>query len=145
MKKIAAVLTVYGLLFGACARPCRNYTAEEREVDRQVSYIWARCEANGIPDWDSNGEVNCCDKAVSFIREWRKVYGREARLCQQTTLKLNHMYVQLRMDWGWWSIDPAWDVYGSHDMQRVWGKRYQDNADNINAYWVRFSTVAVGE
>ena len=137
MKRLI-MIAVVAMLFTAGARPYRRYTRAEQDVDRQMDYIWSCCVKRGIPDWDENGITNCCDKAVSFIREWRRVYSREIRLCQQTTLQLNHMYVQVKMDWGWWSVDPAWSYDGTHDMQKVWGNQYRDGADMSDAYWVRY-------
>lgn len=117
----------------------KRYTPVEVEVDRQISYVWGLCEREGIKDYDQNGIVNCCDYATAFCRKWNRCYGRRVRLVQQKK-KLDHMYVQIQMDWGWWSIDPRWTVYGTHDMVRVWGNKYDPKADDTDAFWVHYFT-----
>lgn len=118
----------------------RQYTKYEQDVDTQITYIWNKCTREGVPDYDGNGIVNCCDKATMFCIKWHQQYGREVRLAQQQHARMNHMFVQVRMDWGWWSVDPSMTAGGTHDMKCVWGNRYIEGADDISAYWVRYFT-----
>lgn len=116
--------------------------ADAEALDGQMSLVWSQCEKEGVKDYDRNGVVNCCDRATAFCIKWRKSYRNDIRLCQQQTNAMNHMYVQIYLpDYGWWSVDPSFTENGTHDMQAVWGWRYNPAQDVIEAYWIReFST-----
>ena len=108
------------------------------DVDEQMSLVWNLCEKEGVKDYDKNGVVNCCDRATAFCIKWKKSYRNDIRLCQQQTNVLNHMYVQIYLpDYGWWSVDPTFTENGTHDMQAVWGWRYNPAQDVTEAYWGR--------
>ncbi|MBP5158360.1 MAG: hypothetical protein ILP18_10885 [Treponema sp.] len=119
---------------------CSQYAGSEAGfLDSQIIWVWQQCEREGIRDYDGNGEVNCCDRATAFCIKWRRTYSRSIRLCQQSTLQLNHMYVQLYVSgYGWWSVDPCYSESGTHDMKMVWGRRYSRAYDVSDAYWVNY-------
>ena len=60
----------------------RQIEREKREVDRVATWVWqeVKREGNDRVDWDRNGIVNCCDRAVSFIRKWKQYSNKEIRL-----------------------------------------------------------------
>ena len=114
---------------------------EKEEVNKLATWVWNEVQINSDDkiDWDKNGSVNCCDKAVSWCRRWKKYSDRPIRLCQQQTNKMDHMYVQVYMSWGWWSIDPCYtDILGNHDMKEVWNEKYSKWNDDPYGYWVEY-------
>lgn len=120
----------------AAQRLCTVNNADA--LDEQISLVWGQCEKEGVKDYDKNGVVNCCDRATAFCIKWKQSYRNDIRLCQQQTNAMNHMYVQIYLpDYGWWSVDPAFTGNGTHDMQAVWGCRYNPGQDITEAYWVR--------
>lgn len=112
--------------------------AEQDDLDRKITAVWRQCEREGIRDYDGNGRVNCCDRATAFCIKWNRQYGNKVKLAQQMTKKIDHMYVLMETQYGWWAIDPTYSVYGRHDMKTVWGDRYIEGVDDVDAYWVKY-------
>ena len=121
--------------------PCSSrvpYGYDSKSLDKRISWVWGQCEKEGTRDYDRNGVVNCCDYATHFCIKWRNNYSEEVRLCQQQTARMNHMYVQIRCTWGWWSVDPRYTIRGTHDMETVWPGKYSTQGDNPWGYWARY-------
>lgn len=140
MKQLVLFIVLFSCSF-SWARPLLTEAEERRlqEVDKQIAWVWKQCEKKGVKDYDSNGKINCCDAAIAFCNEWKNTYCKRIRLCQQQTVRMNHMYVQIYIDdIGWWSVDPRYTVDGTHDMGYVWSYKYSKNADDPEGNWVRY-------
>ncbi len=132
------------LFHAPCASriPC-TFKDVGKDIDWRITQVWKECEREGTRDYDENGVVNCCDYATHFCIKWRKKYSEEVRLCQQQTANMNHMYVQIKCVWGWWSVDPRYTTNGTHDMEVVWPRKYSPYGDNPYGYWAKYFTAYI--
>lgn len=135
-RKTVTLLLASVLFLSPCSsRVPATYKSMGDELDWRITQVWRECEKEGTRDYDGNGVVNCCDYATHFCIRWKRKYKEEVRLCQQQTWKMNHMYVQIKCSWGWWSVDPRYTTNGTHDMEVVWPRKYSPNGDNPEGYW----------